>query len=343
MPDDGPLVTVLMGVRDGADSLPAALASLRSQSFGDFELLIIDDGSTDDTPRILAEFHDARVRIVRQPALGLTRALNKGLELARGTYVARMDADDVCHPQRLASQVALLQGHPDVALCGTWAHVVDDQGRRLELSRPPVEHAAICAQLLWDNAFFHSSWMVRTETVRRLGGYDDTLERAQDYELAWRISGVARCANIPVPLLTWRRSVESVTVRHREAQRRSVGDTSFRALTQATGRRIDADWFWRLRELWDGGRVSLPPGDGHRLAALIRDLPAAAALTSWVDLIAIVAAARRQEAAPVLAAAWSHLRGARARLIHPKRLFRVALGPSGLRASAALRKTLRGY
>lgn len=338
-----PAVTVLMAVRNGAAVLPAAIRSIQAQTYRDLELLVIDDGSTDDTASVLRGVQDARVKIIRGPAVGLTKALNSGLTLARGRYVARMDADDVSHPERLARQITFLDSVPDVALCGTWARVVNERGHPLGLARPPVGDAEIRAQLLWDNAFFHSSWMVRTATIRGLGGYDEAIERAQDYDLAWRISRIARCANLPSPLLTWCRRAGSISVLHREAQRRSVGEIAYRALSGLMRGSLGADWFWRLRDLWDGSRFELPSNDGRRLAELIEVLPPAAGMTSWMDLIAMVASARRADALAILAAAWRRFPRSRRRLLHPKRIVRMAFGGTGLRLSVTLRRSLRGY
>lgn len=343
MSDDRPRVTVLMSVRDGERHLQETLASLRAQTFADLELIVIDDGSRDATPAIIAAHDDPRLRLVRQQPTGLTPSLNHGLRLARGDYTARMDADDVALPERIARQAAFLDQHPDVALCGTWADIVDDDGRVLERARPPIDAAAIRAQLMWDNALFHSSWMFRTRTVLELGGYDETVERAQDYELAWRISRRAQLANLPIPLLRWRRSHVAISVLQRDAQRRSVGRTSYRALTEELGTAPEPDPFWRLRALWDGDRDTLERGDGLRLAEIVRRLPPAAGRTVIVDLVTMVAAARSGEAAGLLSAVWRRCPDARGRLLHPERLARMISGRPGLRVSRWLRQVLRGY
>lgn len=334
---------MLMSVRDGELHLRETLDSLRGQTFEDFELLVIDDGSIDATPVILAEHDDDRLRVIRQGPAGLTRALGRGLAMAAGEYVARIDADDAALPRRIERQIAFLDEHPDVALCGTWADIVDDGGRVLERRRPPVDDAAIRAQLLWDNALFHSSWMFRRAVVEAAGGYDKTVERAQDYELAWRVSRLARLANIPEPLLRWRRSRAAISVTQRDAQRRSVGRTSYAALTQQMGSAPEPDRFWRLRALWDGDRDTLEPGDARMLTRVIERLPAAWGRTLIVELVAMAAAARPAEAVELLSAAWRSSPEARPRLLLPDRVALILSGPLGLRASRRLRRWLRGY
>lgn len=338
-----PLVTVLMCVRNGERFLKAALASISEQSFKDFEFLVIDDGSTDGTAAMLRSWQDPRLRVQRQEPLGLTRSLNRGLGSLRTPYVARMDADDVSHPERLARQVDLMQGNAGIALSGTWATYVDEAGRPVGSARPPLDHETIGAQLLWDNAFCHPSMIFRSEAIRALGGYDEAFERSQDYDLAWRVQRAARVANLPMPLLSWRLNPMAVSARHRGAQRRSAGEISYRALSECIAGGIDEGWFWRTRSVWTGERTRLDPGDGTRLAQIISEMPVAAGRTTWVELISIVAAARREEAPQVLAAAWRRFPDARRRLFHPKRVLRVALGPSGLRLSRKLRARLYGY
>src|SRR3954468_16236127 len=128
-----PLVSVVLPVRDGAAFVADAVNSILVQTLRDFELLVIDDGSPDATPAILAQLaaSDARLRVVTQSGLGLVAALNRGLSEARSRYVARMDADDLAAPERLASQCARLEMHPDVAALGSACRVIDRNGKLL--------------------------------------------------------------------------------------------------------------------------------------------------------------------------------------------------------------------
>src|SRR4051794_29608800 len=116
-----PKVTVLLAVYNGERYLREAIDSILGQTFQDFEFLIINDGSTDSTREIILSYHDPRIRLVdNEDNIGQTRSLNRGLALAAGQFVARQDADDISEPERLASQVAFLEIHPEVVLLGTW-------------------------------------------------------------------------------------------------------------------------------------------------------------------------------------------------------------------------------
>lgn len=126
-----PLVTVLMPVRNGEKYIREAVDSVLCQSYVDFELLIINDGSTDSTADVIASFHDRRIKFKTRPAQGISAALNYGLQQSAGTYVARFDADDLCLPHRLATQVAFLNDHPDYLLVGSDAEYVEENGDHL--------------------------------------------------------------------------------------------------------------------------------------------------------------------------------------------------------------------
>jgi Glycosyl transferase family 2 len=204
-----PLVTVLMAVHDGGDFVRQAVESVLRQTFADFELLIVDDGSTDETPRLLASFDDARIRIVRNDEnLGLTRSLNRGLAMARGALIARQDADDLSHAGRLAAQVAFLDREPGVAVLGTQARYVNVRGRSKSVAPWPksTSNLAIRWQLLFDGPFVHASVMFRKAVVwDALGGYDESFRTSQDFELWSRINARGYgMRNLPDALVDFR-------------------------------------------------------------------------------------------------------------------------------------------
>jgi len=188
--------------------LAESIHSILTQGFADFELIIIDDGSTDATGAILANVarHDDRVHVVRVDHLGIAGALNRGLELARAPMIARMDADDLAHEDRFDKQLAFLRRHPNVAAVGTWAHVINEEGRRIGQLQPETDPAQLHVRLQKQNPFVHASMMFSADLVRRLGGYRAALEGAEDYDLWLRISERAQLANLPEPLLRYRRS-----------------------------------------------------------------------------------------------------------------------------------------
>ena len=192
-----PAVSVLMAVRDGAPWVAEAVASVLGQTAGDLELIVVDDGSTDATPELLAKVRDERLRVDRRPAAGLTPALNRGLALARGPLVARLDADDLALPERLARQRDFLAAHPDVGLLGGGVRELDAGGREVAVRVPPASDAALRSALIRRNPFIHSAVMVRRALVERVGGYDESVPVAQDYDLWMRLARVTRLASLP--------------------------------------------------------------------------------------------------------------------------------------------------
>jgi glycosyltransferase involved in cell wall biosynthesis len=198
-----PAVTVLMSVHDGAAYLKEAVDSVLGQTFRDFELVVVDDGSTDATPGLLAAYADPRLRVVRQENRGLAAALNRGLDLARGRYVARMDADDVCLPGRLARQVAFLDSHPEVDVLGAWVETFGE--RAGDVWRYPPDAASIRCRLLFENVLAHPSVVMRRAALEREGlRYDPDFRYGQDYELWQRAGGRLTFANLQEVLVRLR-------------------------------------------------------------------------------------------------------------------------------------------
>ncbi len=199
-----PKVSVVMAVHNGQEHLPAALDSLWQQSLADFELLVVDDGSTDDTARILADCTDSRLRVLTHPAQqGLAASLNAGLQQAVGDYVARMDHDDVCLPRRLELQARFLDKHPDIDILGSWARTLGLE--KEQVWAYPTEDADIRSELIFNPVLVHSSVMLRRSRFGRDGWqYDQRLARAQDYDLWVRAAAELRFANLDEVLLLYR-------------------------------------------------------------------------------------------------------------------------------------------
>jgi len=193
-----------MSVYNAATWVHDAVESVLTQTVPDLELIVIDDGSTDATPATLAGVRDPRLRVERRPHAGLTRSLNVGLALCRAPLIARLDADDLALPEKLARQRAFLDAHPDVGLLGTGAREFDAAGRAIRDVRPPASDAAIRRVLIRRNPFIHCSVVVRRTVLDRVGGYDEALCVAQDYDLWLRIGRVTRLANLPEPLVVRR-------------------------------------------------------------------------------------------------------------------------------------------
>jgi glycosyltransferase involved in cell wall biosynthesis len=225
-----PAVSVLMAVHNGAPLVAAAVASVLGQSDGDLELIVIDDGSTDATAELLAAVDDPRLRPHRQARTGLTRALNRALAVARGPLVARLDADDLALPERLARQRAFLAAHPEVGLLGTAAREEDPGGGAARVVQPPTADAALRRALIRANPFVHSSVMVRRELLERAGGYDERLAVAQDYDLWMRLARLTRLANLSDVLVVRRLGAGRVSVEREEDRLRTEARVRWRAV-----------------------------------------------------------------------------------------------------------------
>ncbi|HEU0302960.1 MAG TPA: glycosyltransferase family A protein [Gaiellaceae bacterium] len=194
-----PAVSVVMPVRDGERFLGEALESTLAQTLSDIELVVVDDGSSDATPDILADAsrRDSRVRVSRQEPGGLTVALNAGCALARAPLIARMDADDVMLPDRLERQVAHLDSHAEVALLGGGIVLVDETGR--EIDREPGRGRL---DFLVRNELTHATVMMRADAFRALGGY--RLDQSEDYDLWLRFDERFGVAALRGPAIRYR-------------------------------------------------------------------------------------------------------------------------------------------
>jgi glycosyltransferase involved in cell wall biosynthesis len=217
-----PTVSVLMSVYNGEPYLAAAMDSILAQSFRDFELVVIDDGSKDSSPSILREYEksDPRVKLTLRENKGLTATLNESFAQSRGKYLARMDCDDVALPDRFAKQVELLDADPDVVCTGGHFQLIDGAGRLLTTLKPPTDDATIQATLLkGHNAICHPCAMIRRSAMEKVGGYDVRFKTSQDLDLWLRLGEVGRLANVAHPVLKFRLHESSVSETKREQQR----------------------------------------------------------------------------------------------------------------------------
>jgi glycosyltransferase involved in cell wall biosynthesis len=209
---NAPQISVVMSVFNGAPHLEEVITSILQQTFANFELIIVNDASTDATPEILQKFDDCRIRVITNPGnLGLTKSLNIGMKASRGKYIARMDADDFSLPQRLELQWQFLEKRPDYALVGSPYYQIDEQGRSRALIRVLTEDAELREGLKQQNWFGHGSVMMRREAALQLGGYDERFTCAQDYDLWLRMSEQFKIANLEEPLYCWRLSATGIS------------------------------------------------------------------------------------------------------------------------------------
>lgn len=214
-----PVVSVLMSVYNAERYLAQAVESILEQNLADFELLALDDASTDGSAEYLDGLTDSRVRVFHLPKQGLTRSLNQGLRDARGAYIARMDADDVALPARLECQWRFLEAHPEVVAVGCQADQIDADGRSIEPWGFPVDDAAIRYALFRNLApLLHPGVMMRRSALEAIGGYDERFETAQDRDLWWRLAVRGRLANVPETLMRYRRHAGAVTGARTEFQ-----------------------------------------------------------------------------------------------------------------------------
>ncbi len=203
-----PRVSVVLPVRDAATPLGAALESLRAQTLADHEIIAVDDGSTDGTAALLDQWaaRDPRLRVLHQPPLGLVNALQRGLAAARAPLIARMDADDTCHPERLARQAALLNAHPAVGVVScqvAFGGTAAGYARHVDWINGLLTHEEMALARFREAPVAHPSVMFRAELVARHGGYRAG-DFPEDYELwlRWFEAGV-RFAKVPQILLIW--------------------------------------------------------------------------------------------------------------------------------------------
>jgi glycosyltransferase involved in cell wall biosynthesis len=217
-----PPITVLLAVFNGEQYLREAIDSVLAQTFTDFEFLIIDDGSTDGSLQIIADYakRDPRLRVVTRPNKGLTHTLNEGVALASGEFLARMDADDVCMPRRFERQIAFLRENPQCVLLGSRVLLMDPEGLPIREMCLEQSHEQI------DQAHLNRGWpvvhpavMMRLSAIKQVGGYRDEFDTLEDLDLFLRLAEVGRLANLPDVLLHYRQHFASVT--HSREQKQS--------------------------------------------------------------------------------------------------------------------------
>ena len=280
-----PPLSVLLPAYNAERYVEQAVASILGQSYGDFELLIVDDGSTDGTRDVLQRLAeaDSRIRLVSRPNLGLVASLNEMMDLARGGLLARMDADDIAEPDRFERQVEYLRDHPECVMVGSRVLVIDPDGAPLRIMGDALAHDSIVGGLLAARGqlVYHPSIVIRAEAARAVGGYRPETFPAEDLDLFLRLAEIGALANLDEPLLRYREHLGKVGHVHArrqgdvvrsvllEAHRRlgssppeSVRSLRFEPVSTADRHRT---WAW-----WALGAGHLGTARKHARAALAR-------------------------------------------------------------------------
>lgn len=244
---NNPIVTVLLPVYNAERYIALAIESILKQSFRDFELLIINDGSTDSSIEIIRSFKDERIRLVtNETNLKLIATLNKGIQLARGRYIARMDADDISLPDRLQKQVDFMESHPNVGVCGAWFEPLELPGKAVKY---PERDENIRIMMLYQTPFCHPVVMLRKEVmVQQSIFFSPDFIHGEDYEMWVRLSSFTRFANIPEVLLQYRSHQSSVSASYPAIQKEKTY-TVIRLVFEKTGLSITDDEIDLFRDI----------------------------------------------------------------------------------------------
>ena len=231
-----PSITVLMSVYNGEKYLSEAVESILSQTHYDFEFIILNDASTDKSYDILMSYQDPRIQLVNNEMnLGLAKSLNKGLMMAKGHFIARMDDDDISEPYRLETQYKILKENERIGLVSSWAKVINEKGEviaKWERTYCPEDNFY---ELHFRNCVTHPTVMFRKELILRLNGYNESFKAAQDFELWNRLSKIAQIYHIPQHLIKYRRIKGCISSDFRDVQLGSVGNVVKRELTRICG------------------------------------------------------------------------------------------------------------
>lgn len=253
-----PAVSVLMSMYNSAAYVQAAVESVLAQSFSDFEFLIVDDGSSDNSAAIVAKLakSDARITLFRQENRGIVPSVNFLIDQAQAPLIARMDSDDICLPDRFAAQVAHMAAHPELGALGTQFIEIDEQDKiRDAYFRHPTSASDIRAALAERQPIGNPTVMLRTEVIRQIGGYRPAFRYCEDYDLFLRLSRVADIENLPDVHLLYRRSENQMSTLNNHRQTRQAVKALFAHREVLAGGRDPFDGLQDMPELEDMDRV----------------------------------------------------------------------------------------
>lgn len=234
-----PALSVAMSVHNGASHLTLAIESILTQTFTDFEFLILNDGSSDASADIIDSYaaRDPRIRAIHRENCGLIFSLNQLVEESKAPLIARMDADDICMPERFAKQMAFMAANPDYGVVGTWTSDIDEHGDRFHISGAdhPTDHDAFLASI--DTSMMcHPSVIMRRDLVRSVGGYHDAFTHCEDYDLWLRLASVTKLCSIAERLVQYRHWSNQVSNRFAYKQQVGAAVAYLAYLERAAGR-----------------------------------------------------------------------------------------------------------
>lgn len=213
-----PAISVAMSVYNCAPYLEMAIASILNQTFTDFEFLILDDGSSDESATIIDRFaaSDDRIAVIRRENRGLIDSLNELIAKARGVWIARMDGDDIAHPDRFAKQIAFLKANPGYGVLGTWTADIDEAGAPfpIEGEDHPTNYADFLEIIGTRSALCHPSVMMRRDLVQAVGGYHAAFKHCEDYDLWLRLADKTMICSLPERLINYRHTAGQVSNRY---------------------------------------------------------------------------------------------------------------------------------
>jgi glycosyltransferase involved in cell wall biosynthesis len=223
---NAPLVSVILPVYNAAAYLRDAIDSVLNQTFSDFELIIVNDGSTDSSAEIIRTYNDKRIVTIDQANTGLATALNNGVRMARAGLIARMDNDDICYPERLQKQFDFLTSHPQTGLLGCAALIIGESGRSTaRILKHPCREDELRFALLFNNPFVHAGVMFRKDLYHAAGGYSTDKNYFEDFQLWSSMSHFSGIGNLPDILLKYREVSTSMS--------RTTSDYHRRVINQA--------------------------------------------------------------------------------------------------------------
>jgi GT2 family glycosyltransferase len=236
-----PAISVAMSVYDGERFLALAVESILAQTFADFELLILNDGSKDGSKAIIDSYaaKDPRIRAIHRENRGLVASLNQLLDEAKAPLVARMDCDDICLPTRFEQQIAFMAEHPDYGVVGTWSADIDEDGEPYGLGGldHPTDHSAFLNSIDSSGPLLcHPSVMMRRDLVRSVGGYHAAFKHCEDYDLWLRLASVTKMCSVPERLVKYRHWSNQVSTKHAYIQQIGAAASYFAWCERKAGR-----------------------------------------------------------------------------------------------------------